>query len=32
MRVGIVGAGNIAHYAHLPGYSRLPDVEDRGYR
>lgn len=27
MRVGIIGAGNIARFAHIPGYQKLPDVE-----
>jgi predicted dehydrogenase len=27
MKVGIIGAGNIARLAHLPGYARLPGVE-----
>jgi predicted dehydrogenase len=27
LRVGIIGAGTITWYSHLPGYSRLPDVE-----
>jgi predicted dehydrogenase len=27
MRVGIIGAGGIVQYAHLPGYQRLPGVE-----
>lgn len=26
LRVGIIGAGSIAQYSHLPGYNRLPDV------
>ena len=27
MRVGIIGAGNIAQYAHLPGYQKVPGVQ-----
>lgn len=27
LHAGIIGAGSIAWYSHLPGYSRLPDVE-----
>jgi len=27
MRVGIIGAGTIAHYAHFPGYQKVPGVE-----
>ena len=27
MRVGLIGAGNIANYAHLPAYSQTPGVE-----
>jgi predicted dehydrogenase len=27
MRVGIIGAGGIVQYAHLPGYQRIPGVE-----
>ena len=27
MKVGIIGAGGIAQYAHIPGYQMVPDVE-----
>jgi len=27
VRVGIIGAGNIAASAHVPGYRATPDVE-----
>lgn len=27
LRVGIIGAGAITRYSHLPGYTRLPNVE-----
>ena len=32
LKIGVIGAGGIATHAHMPGYSRMENVDDANFK